>query len=506
MSAVPSQPEFPGSPVQPGEVIAEKYVVESVVAKGGMGIVLAARHQQLGQQVAIKVLLPSELLQEPNAVARFIREARAAAGLQSEHVVRIFDVGTLPDGLPFMVMELMRGKDLRTVVRKNGPLSVEDVAFYVLQACDAVGEAHENGIVHRDLKPSNLFLAQRRDGSSIVKVLDFGISKAPVGLPGGTLELTTSSVMMGSPLYMSPEQIRDARSVDHRTDIWALGVILYQLLTAKPPFNGDSLPAVCAAIAADTPTPITRTDVPLPFCDVIWKCLAKRPADRFQSVAELAAQLRPFAGQRQVTAVAAGAPPHIAEAQSTSGLAFPSPDSFTPGTPYGNGGVVVPAREFQGAADAETISYNRLLSNKDALRAAPVGVGLETDAPLASTLVHRLGGRRASAILGLLALILAVLLVLTIGKLVSSPNPSAEDSGTSPVSPIAPAAASPKATLAEPTATGVTTAVPVTPQPSAAATAPVALPAPPKAKPVQKAKPAAVAPPPKPTSDIRKTR
>ncbi|MEZ4219557.1 MAG: serine/threonine-protein kinase [Polyangiaceae bacterium] len=487
MSAV-SPSSSSGAPVSPGDIIADKYLVEAIVAQGGMGVVVSARHRQLGQQVAIKVLLPSELTQEPNAIARFLREARAAATLQSEHVVKIFDVGTLDDGLPFMVMELMRGDDLRSLLRKHGPVGCEAAASYVIQACDAVGEAHESGIVHRDLKPSNLFLAQRRDGSAVVKVLDFGISKAPVGVPGATMELTTSSVMMGSPLYMSPEQIRDARSVDHRTDIWSLGVILYQLVTGKPPFMGDSLPAVCAAIAADAPTPITRADVPMEFQEIIWRCLSKRPEQRYASVAELASELAPFAGSRRVEPVLASAPAASASlASAQDRLAGTGAHALHP-----SGGAAI---------EAATVSYGRLLSNKDALRAAPTGVSVPTDAPLASTLSGQLKARKVPVLLALLALLLAGGLALALLTLFRRPaEPTVVAAPAPPPSPVVSALAAPATveTANAPAPSELPAPTPVV--------APAPAPAPKRGTVVKKATPAPAPPTPKPTSDIRKTR
>jgi eukaryotic-like serine/threonine-protein kinase len=292
-----AKPIPPDSPVQPGDVVAGKYRIDSVIAVGGMGLVVAAEHLQLGQQVAIKVLLPTELTAEPHAATRFMREARAAGRIRSDHVVRIYDVDMLPDGLPYMVMERLYGSDLRALLRSRGPLPIEDVVQYVIEACDAVGEAHAMGIVHRDLKPSNLFLTTKHSGREIVKVLDFGISKLAQQT---SLEatLTTSRTLIGSPLYMSPEQIRDPKSVDSRSDIWSLGIILHQLLTGKPAFTADSLPGVCAAIAADAPasTRALRPEVPEPLERVILRCLEKNPAARYASVEELCAALSPFGG------------------------------------------------------------------------------------------------------------------------------------------------------------------------------------------------------------------
>jgi serine/threonine-protein kinase len=263
-----------------------------------MGVVLLVEHIELGQRMAVKVMTPSAN-QEPQALARFLREARSAGALQSEHVVRIFDVGTLESGAPYMVMELLRGEDLAQVLLNRGRLDVHDAVDYVLQACHAIAEAHAMGIVHRDLKPSNLFLTQRSDGTPLVKVLDFGISKATDASGSGPYSgnLTATSAVMGSPLYMSPEQVRDSKSVDARADVWSLGVILHELLTGLPAFQADTLPGICAAIIADDPPPLRmlRPDAPAELEAVITRCLAKSALQRFQTTRELMHALRNFA-------------------------------------------------------------------------------------------------------------------------------------------------------------------------------------------------------------------
>jgi len=280
-----------------GEVIEGKYRVEEVVGRGGMGVVLAARHLTLGQRVAIKVLSAADAARA-EATARFLREGRAAAGLTSDHVVRIHDVGTLPSGAPFMVMELLRGKDLSAHLSAVGPLPIPEAVDFVLQTCDAIAEAHALGIVHRDLKPSNLFLTHRSDGAPLIKVLDFGISKTRPDAddPSFQATLTSTRSVIGSPAYMAPEQIRDARHVDARVDVWSLGLILYELLSGEQAFVADTLPAVCAAIAADDPTPLRqiRPEVPPALEAVIQRCLEKDPARRFQSVCDLGDALAPF--------------------------------------------------------------------------------------------------------------------------------------------------------------------------------------------------------------------
>ncbi|WP_437613727.1 serine/threonine-protein kinase [Sorangium sp. So ce834] len=223
-----------------GQIIRGKYRLERVLGTGGMGVVIAARHLRLEEPVAIK-LLHSWLAQRPDAIERFLREARAASRLTSDHVVRVFDVDLLESGAPFIVMEYLEDMDLRALLGERGPLPIGEAVSYVLDTCEAISEAHALGIVHRDLKPQNLFVARRRDGSVRLKVLDFGISKI-VPTPGATGDgfITSTDVMLGSPLYMAPEQLGSPRAVDARVDIWALGVVLYQLLTARMPFEGGS--------------------------------------------------------------------------------------------------------------------------------------------------------------------------------------------------------------------------------------------------------------------------
>ncbi len=282
---------------QPGDVLAGKYRVESTLGAGGMGVVVLVEHIELGQRMAIKLMTPG-VSHDTQAIARFLREARAAAGIQSEHVVRIFDVGTLETGAPFMVMELLRGEDLGQLLENAGTLPIHEAVDYVLQACHAIAEAHAMGIVHRDLKPSNLFLTRRSDGSALVKVLDFGISKVMSTERDGQVSanLTATSAVMGSPLYMSPEQVRNAKQVDARADIWSLGVILHELITGGPAFQADTLPGICAAIIADDP-PLLRSqreDAPYELEVVITRCLEKSVTKRFQTIRELMMALRAF--------------------------------------------------------------------------------------------------------------------------------------------------------------------------------------------------------------------
>jgi serine/threonine protein kinase len=281
------------SPVQPGQMLADKYRVERVLGAGGMGVVVAARHVQLNILVAIKFLLP-HVLNNRDAVSRFAREARAAVRIKSEHVARVSDVGTLENGAPFMVMEYLEGTDLASYLRSRQRLSVDRALHFVLQACQAIAEAHQLGIVHRDLKPANLFLTRAADGSDVVKVLDFGISKnLDPDASHGTGSMTTAAGALGSPTYMSPEQLTEAGEVDARTDIWALGVILFELLVGAPPFRADNLPKLFLAILHQKPpSPATlRPDLPPPLVNVILRCLEKDRKKRFASIDEFAASL-----------------------------------------------------------------------------------------------------------------------------------------------------------------------------------------------------------------------
>jgi serine/threonine protein kinase len=291
--------------VRPGDVLAGKYRIERVLGQGGMGVVVSATHLQLEERVAIKFLLPSAL-QNQEAVARFAREARAAVKIKSEHVARVTDVGTLDTGCPYMVMEYLHGCDLGGLVQQRGPLPTEEAVDYVLQAAEAIAEAHSLGIIHRDLKPANLFYSQRADGSPCIKVLDFGISKiSGLSGSGSDLGMTRTTTVMGSPLYMSPEQMASSRDVDVRTDIWALGVILYELLSGRVPFVADTMPQLCAMILQQPAPPLRnmRPDAPEPLQRALLRCLEKDPKARFTNMAEFAAALLPFASRSGRTSV-----------------------------------------------------------------------------------------------------------------------------------------------------------------------------------------------------------
>jgi len=285
-----------------GDIVAGKYRVEELVGEGAMGRVYRARHLLLGRSVALKVLRASVETEERRT--RFVREAKATMGLRSEHVVRVYDLGVLATNTPYMVLEYLEGTDLRTILAERGSLPVPEAVDYVLQACEGLAEAHLAGIVHRDLKPQNLFLTRRANGSSCVKLLDFGVSKFGVKLDSLD-ELTASHVLLGSPIFMSPEQIRDSRKVDARADLWSLGVVLYMLLGGGRPFAGDGLGATCAAIMVDPPPPLASrlASVPPALEAVVFRCLEKRRGDRMRDVKELAESLAPFASASGRTCV-----------------------------------------------------------------------------------------------------------------------------------------------------------------------------------------------------------
>ena len=285
--------DTPASPVLEGEIIAGKYRVSRTLGVGGMGVVVAATHIDLYQRVALKFLLP-QASAHPELIERFAREARAAAQIQSEHVARVIDVGTLETGAPYMVMEYLEGQDLHQALKDLTRIDVQTAVGYVLHACEAIAEAHVLGIVHRDLKPANLFLAAKPNGTTVVKVLDFGISKSIVISEESAL--THASTMVGSPSYMAPEQIKEARSVDARADQWSIGVILYELVSGVKPFQAASMAELIWVILDQPHSPLAAVcaGVPEGLATVIDRCLSKDAAGRFATIAELAQAIAPY--------------------------------------------------------------------------------------------------------------------------------------------------------------------------------------------------------------------
>jgi serine/threonine-protein kinase len=362
------------SGVRAGDVIAGKFQIERVLGEGGMGYVVAARHLQLGQMVALKFM--RDEVCTPDFKSRFLREARNTVRLKSKHVSRVLDVGALEGGSPYMVMEYLEGTDLSELLQKRGPFPASDACEYVLQACEAIAEAHGHGIVHRDLKPANLFLTTGTGGEPVVKVLDFGVSKMldfdfdvtsvsgapPVYSQSADSVLTKATDLLGSPSYMSPEQIESARNADMRSDVWSLGVILYRLISGKAPFSGATLADLIQRIT-NGPTPNLRDlrpEIPAGLEHLIARCL-ERDREKRISVVDLARALAPYAGPNAapsleriailgsalVTAPPADRPRRSTN-PSTSGpnpsASGPTPPAWTAAPqPVSGGGVAAPA-------------------------------------------------------------------------------------------------------------------------------------------------------------------
>jgi serine/threonine-protein kinase len=347
-----------------GRVISGRFRVEHVIGIGSMGIVLAARHLELDERVAIK-LIRAEMQRVPGVLQRFAREAKAAVSIKSEHVAQVYDVGTA-DGIgPYIVMEYLEGCDLAQVLELEGRLPIRRAVHYIMQACEALAAAHSVGITHRDIKPENLFLTRQGDLERI-KLLDFGISKAALTgkVFGDELSAAESSCLLGTPLYMSPEQIRATAEVDHRADIWSLGAVLYELVTAQSAFVADIVHKVWTRILETTPTPLAAhcSEAPPALQEVIDRCLEKDPARRFQSVAELANALSPFAPSR--ARLYAQRASSILGARSDS--AWPAPISSTPPASSGLPSPLAEVRTSPSAMAPASMPRGSLLALPDA--------------------------------------------------------------------------------------------------------------------------------------------
>jgi serine/threonine-protein kinase len=421
-----------------------------------MGVVVAAHHVQLDTKVAIKFLLP-EMLRNREAVERFLREARAAVRITSEHVARVYDVGALENGAPYMVMEFLEGSDLSALLKQRGPLPIEQAVDFVLQASVAIAEAHGLGIVHRDLKPANLFCVRRPDGQFLIKVLDFGISKREGGQGNSPADMfvTKTAAIIGSPLYMSPEQMQSAKSADAQSDLWALGVILYELLAGHPPFGGEAITEIVVQVTTQPPPWLrsVRPDVPPGLEAVVLRCLEKDRQRRLRNVAELALALVEFAPPRARAVVEriAGTIQAAGLSAGPVGLPAPSPMPATLVVPQGNAG----------AATAMPVSTSNLsIPRTSPWKGAIVAVGLLAAVALGGVgvLVARGMSHREDA---------------ASGPAATSESPRPEASLTVPLTAAAAAAAA--APTASATAATVTLAPQAADSTTAAATATAAL-------------------------------
>ncbi|MBX3188496.1 MAG: protein kinase [Labilithrix sp.] len=443
------------APVLPGETIAAKYKIERVLGQGGMGVVVAARHLELDERVAIKFLVgePSEA-----AVDRFLREARAAAKVKGEHVCRVFDFGRLESGEPYIVMEHLEGTDLARKLEREGHQPPDVVVGWVVEACDALAEAHALGIVHRDLKPANVFLANRPDGSTVAKVLDFGISKLP-----RAEAMTRTAATMGSPAYMSPEQMESSRDVDARSDVWSIGVMMYELLAGAPPFVGESMVQLALMVREREPKPL-EGDLPEGLSFVVMKCLAKKPEDRFESVAELASALTPFA-PTDVSALAARLARRKPTEMSPPSFALDATAEAVP-QPRKKNQKQIATLEDAKPSDADAPSNDETETSRPTKEPPHLARARGTFAPLQSTMSDdepRPKARRAALAIAALAAIASVAYVarsMSSAPQIAAPNDAALVVATS---------------LPPPTASPPSDTIIATPPPSAIAstTAPV---------------------------------
>jgi serine/threonine-protein kinase len=283
-------------PLEIGDVIDQKYRVTRLIGKGGMGSVYEGEHMLVERRVAIKVLDPA--LERERAIARFEQEARAAGRIGNEHILDIYDIGSLPDGSRYLVMEYLDGETLRARIHRLGRITPRVAVPLVLELLDGLGAAHRVGIVHRDLKPDNVFLVRQKAGrSDFVKLIDFGVSRFESASSEDRMRMTVTGAVVGTPHYLSPEQARGRRDADARSDLFAVGVMLYEMVTGDVPFKAESFNDLLFQIVLEPPTPPETIvpDLDPGFARIITQALAKDPADRFQSADDLAESLRRWA-------------------------------------------------------------------------------------------------------------------------------------------------------------------------------------------------------------------
>jgi serine/threonine-protein kinase len=452
-----------------GAVVDGKYRVDEVLGRGAMGVVVAATHLQLGERVALKFLrYRAKAGVNDDFQSRFRREARVSAKLRNEHITRVIDVGVWREHVPYMVMDYLAGTDLREVMRASGAMPIGTAIEYAVQVCEGIAEAHANGVVHRDLKPSNLFVTRRPDGSDLIKILDFGISKWSVG-EAGVDELTQTGVVLGSPKYMAPEQLFGSAEVDARADVWSVGAIVYEMLCGRPPFDQPSFTKICAELSTDRMPPSLverRPEISAELEAVVMSCFARTPEKRIQNVAELAGDL-------------------LAAVQAPFAETVRAKITFTldPGTRD-------PLLSSGGMGTMATGSYGSILSKSGSSRAIQLPGAPSVESTGASPI--SISGALASPERKRWALWLAPVALLVVGGAIflamssgksdvkttagpGTPGPTPTTSSPAPDQPPATAAA---VTTASPPATGSTTATEVASSPPASATAGVVAPPP----------------------------
>jgi serine/threonine-protein kinase len=448
------------APAAVGNVVAGKYRVERILGQGGMGIVVAARHLRLGERVAIKFPL-AQMRDRSDVVARLMREGRAAMRIRSEHVARVYDVGVLETGEPFLVMECLTGRDLGARVADGGPLPFGEAVEYILQSLEALAEAHACGIVHRDVKPSNLFLTHRADGSPMVKVIDFGISK--ITNLDGEATLTETAAVLGSRPYMAPEQMRSGAAIDARSDIWSLGATLHALLTGKPPFLGGSMVDIHERILLGPPRlRSSLPDAPDALEAILLRCMRRDPAERYADVAELAA------------ALAEVAPPHARISALRAARVLSQADRVREAgddSPAGSG--IEGVTDFTSSMEGPRETDQQLMASwRDTRLATAIEPGQSGTVPPASTTPTSRAappGRRAGRF-GLATILAGGAILALFGFLRSQPRSlraAAAESGTPPVAVAVPARAQRSATPTVDAPASLLAAPPVSPAASA---------------------------------------
>ncbi len=502
------------SPAAPGEVVSGKYRVERLLGVGGMGVVVAARDLLLDRLVALKFVKP-EFVQRPMLTERFLREGRAAAQLKSQHVALVHEVGVHTIGatqVPYLALEYLEGTDLKQL-RLCGSITADEAVSYVVQACDALAEAHELGITHRDIKPDNLFLAHRPNRPAIIKVLDFGISRSSER--EGEPRLTGDAGLLGTPAYMAPEHMKNARNANARSDIWSLGAVLYELIMGRLPFAGSNVAELCAAILTTQPEPIVRSrpEIHPDLEAVVMRCLEKDPARRFATAVELAAALAPFdlSSNRQ--------PAYRSGAHAAAGVAWEPSDAANRATTQdldwsddeatrrANAPSETEAPEAQVGVPRWTQTARLPVAQHDRARSLPADARPVVPKPPAAAqgttdfTAHSAGAapppapRRLALVAAVVGIATVVALVVWLGFGRVAPEPHAQGSGAtaaataSAVAPAQPApddAASATATPAQPAITPSQSAAVASPPKPPLTQAPPATPSPKGVQPARK--------------------